>query len=139
GAGGRGLALFYVELRDADGRLRNIQINRLKDKLGTRKVPTAELTLDGTPAVPVAGLGDGVRNISSMLNVTRTWNAAGAIWGMRRAVALARDYAERRVQFGALLAEKPLHRDTLAGMEAEQAGAFLLAFRVVALLGRKEA
>jgi len=27
---------------DADGRLRNIEINRLKDKLGTRKVPTAD-------------------------------------------------------------------------------------------------
>ena len=43
--GGRGLALFYLETRDEHGRPRNIEINRLKDKLGTRKVPTAELTL----------------------------------------------------------------------------------------------
>src|SRR5829696_660536 len=50
GDGSRGLALFLVELRDANGRLRNIAVNRLKDKLGTRKVPTAELTLDGAPA-----------------------------------------------------------------------------------------
>ena len=48
--GGRGLALFYVELRDAAGRLNGIRVDRLKDKLGTRKVPTAELTLDGTRA-----------------------------------------------------------------------------------------
>lgn len=48
--GGRGLALFYVETRDEHGRPRNIEINRLKDKLGTRKVPTAELNLVGTPA-----------------------------------------------------------------------------------------
>jgi len=48
--GGRGLALFLVETRDEAGRLRDIQVNRLKDKLGTRKVPTAELTLEGTPA-----------------------------------------------------------------------------------------
>ena len=47
GDGSRGLALFLVELRDAAGRLRGIQVNRLKDQLGTRKVPTAELTLDG--------------------------------------------------------------------------------------------
>src|SRR6185436_16151984 len=39
--GGRGLALFYLETRDEQGRPRNIEINRLKDKLGTRKVPTA--------------------------------------------------------------------------------------------------
>jgi hypothetical protein len=138
GPGGKGLALFYVELRDRDGRLRNIEINRLKDKLGTRKVPTAELTLAGTPAVPVRGLDSGVRHIAPMLNVTRTWNAMGAIWGLRRAVALARDYAGRRRAFGALLADKPLHADTLAGMAAEAEGAFHLAFRAAELLGRIE-
>ncbi len=138
GPGGRGLALFYVELRDDGGRLRNIQINRLKDKLGTRKVPTAELTLDGTPAVPVRGLDSGVRHIAPMLNVTRTWNAMGAIWGLRRAVALCRDYATRRRAFGALLADKPLHVDTVAGMAAEQEAAFHLAFRAAELLGRLE-
>lgn len=139
GPGGKGLALFYVETRDAAGRLNGIQINRLKDKLGTRKVPTAELTLDGTLALPVAGLTDGIRNMAWMLNVTRTWNAVGAAWSMRRALALARDYAQRRVQFGAKLADKPLHMDTLAGLEAEFQAGFLLAFRAVELLGRMEA
>jgi acyl-CoA dehydrogenase len=138
GPGGRGLALFYLEMRDESGRLRGIQINRLKDKLGTRKVPTAELTLDGTPAVPVRGLDSGVRHIAPMLNVTRTWNAMGAIWGMRRAVALCRDYAGRRRAFGALLADKPLHVDTIAGMAAEQEAGFHLAFRAAELLGRIE-
>ncbi|MFP2961913.1 acyl-CoA dehydrogenase family protein [Myxococcus sp. 1LA] len=139
GPGGKGLALFYVETRDAAGKLNGIQINRLKDKLGTRKVPTAELTLDGTLAIPVAGLTDGIRNMAWMLNVTRTWNAVGSAWGMRRALALARDYAQRRVQFGAKLADKPLHVDTLAGLEAEFQAGFLLAFRAVELLGRMEA
>jgi alkylation response protein AidB-like acyl-CoA dehydrogenase len=55
GPGGSGLALFYVETRDAQGRLQGIRIERLKEKLGTRKVPTAELTLEGTPAELVAG------------------------------------------------------------------------------------
>jgi acyl-CoA dehydrogenase len=138
GPGGKGLALFYVETRGADGLLNGIQINRLKDKLGTRKVPTAELTLDGALAVPVAGLTDGIRNMAWMLNVTRTWNAMGCAWAMRRGMALAKDYAARRVQFGAKLAEKPLHVDTLAGMEAESHGAFLLAFRAAELLGKLE-
>jgi acyl-CoA dehydrogenase len=137
-AGGKGLALFYVEARDAAGRLNGIQINRLKDKLGTRKVPTAELTLDGTIATPVAGLADGIKNITPMLNVTRTWNAIGALAGMRRGIALARDYAKKRVQFGAPLADKPLHADTLAGLQAELEAAFVLTFRVVHLLGKLE-
>jgi alkylation response protein AidB-like acyl-CoA dehydrogenase len=138
GEGGRSLALFYLELRDADGRYNGILVNRLKDKLGTRKVPTAELTLDGAIAEPVAGLTDGIRNISSMLNVTRTWNAVTSASGMRRALALAGDYARRRRAFGAALADKPLHADTLAGLDAEFHGAFLLAFRAAELLGRRE-
>jgi alkylation response protein AidB-like acyl-CoA dehydrogenase len=136
--GGKGLALFYVETRDAQGRPNRILVNRLKDKLGTRKVPTAELTLDGTPAELVAGTGDGVRNVAPMLNVTRTWNAVAACALARRGLALARDYAGKRVAFGAPLAEKPLHADTLAGLEAEFQGALHFAFFVVELMGREE-
>ncbi len=139
GPGGKGLALFYVETRDAEGRLRGIRVDRLKDKLGTRKLPTAELTLDGAPAVPVAGLDNGVRSIAPMLNVTRTWNAVSAVALMRRGTALARDYARRRVAFGAPLAEQPLHVDTLAGLQAEFEGALHLTFRAVELLGAAEA
>lgn len=137
-AGGGGLALFYVETRDPRGNLNGITIQRLKDKLGTRKVPTAELSLEGTLAIPVAGLDGGTRNISSMLNITRTWNAVAAAWGARRAYALAKDYARRRFAFGANLIDKPLHIDTLAHMAANSDAIFHLAFRTVELLGRVE-
>jgi len=136
--GGRGLALFYLETRDERGRPRNIQINRLKDKLGTRKVPTAELTLDGTPAYLVHGTTDGVRNITPLLNITRLWNGISAVALMRRGLALASDYAGKRVAFGAPLSEKPLHRDTLATLEAEAQAAFQLAFYVAELTGQSE-
>lgn len=138
-AGGKGLALFYLETRDEQGRLNRIVVHRLKDKLGTRKVPTAELTLDGTPAELVAGTGDGVRNIAPMLNVTRTWNSVAACALARRGLALARDFAGKRVAFGAPLSEKPLHVDTLAGLEAEFQGALQLTFCVAGLMGREEA
>lgn len=137
--GGKGLALFYLETRGADGRLADIVVHQLKDKLGTRKVPTAELTLDGTPAWLVAGERDGVRRIAPMLNITRTWNAVSAVSYMRRGLALARDYARKRVAFGAPLAEQPLHVDTLAGLQAELEVGFHLAFDVVERLGRDEA
>lgn len=136
--GGSGLALFYVETRLEDGAMNGIRIHRLKQKLGTRMLPTAELSLEGTRAWPVQGTRDGIKNIAPMLNVTRTWNAVAAVAGMRRAVALACAYANVRVAFGSPLAKKSLHRDTLAGMEAESMGAFHLAFRVVALLGKEE-
>ena len=137
--GGRGLALFYIEMRDEHGRLRNIEVNRLKDKLGTRKVPTAELTLAGTPAELVMGTTDGVRNITPLLNITRLWNGISAVALMRRGLALAFDYARKRVAFGATLSEKALHMDTLAGLQAEFEAAFQLAFYVAELTGRSEA
>ncbi len=137
--GGKGLALFYIEVRDEKGKLNGISVNRLKDKLGTRKVPTAELTLDGAIAIPVMGLTDGVKNIAPMLNVTRTWNSVSCVTYMRRAIALARDYAAKRFAFGSMLSEKPLHRDTLDGMQAEFEAAFHLTFFMVNLLGRIEA
>lgn len=137
--GGQGLALFFVQTRDETGRLRNIRINRLKDKLGTRKVPTAELTLDGTPAESVMGTTDGIRRIAPMLNITRLWNGVSAVALMRRGLALARDYARKRVAFGAPLSDKPLHVDTLAGLQAEMEGALHLAFYVAELVGRDEA
>jgi len=137
--GGSGLALFYLELRGADGGMNGILVNRLKDKLGTRMVPTAELTLDGALATPVMGLRDGIKNISPMLTTTRTWNAVCAAAGMRRAMTLAADYAKKRVQFGAPLVDKPLHVDTLGWCVAESWGAFLLAYRAVELIGKEEA
>lgn len=134
----RSLSVFLVRLRDEDGLLRGIRVNRLKEKLGTRALPTAELTLDGTPAHLVGGIGQGVRKISTLFNITRVYNAIAAVAGMRRAVALASDYARRRVAFGKPLAEHPLHAATLAAMELEWRAGFHLAFHVVELLGRQE-
>ena len=136
--GGRGLSVFFIELRDQHGALRGIRVNRLKDKLGTRALPTAELTLDGTPALLVGGEGDGVRKIAALFNVTRVYNAIAAVGGMRRALALARDYAARRSAFGKRLADQPLHVETLADLDARVRACFFLTFQVVELLGLEE-
>ena len=96
------------------------------------------MTLDGTAAELVAGLSDGTRTIEPMLKITRAWNSVCAVAAMRHALDLAKDYAHRRRAFGAALAEQPLHRETLAELEAEAAGAFLLTFFVIELLGREE-
>jgi alkylation response protein AidB-like acyl-CoA dehydrogenase len=141
GAGGDAdaLALFMLETRDAHGAWNGIRIDRLKDKLGTRELPTAEIHLDGALATPVGELAHGVRMIAPMLNVTRTWNAVCALATMRRCLALAQDYAARRTAFGRVLIDQPLHRATLAGMQAEFEAAFQLVFFVAELLGRCEA
>ena len=132
------LSLFYVELRDRQGALNGIRINRLKDKLGTRALPTAELTLDNTRATLVGGAGHGIRKIAALFNITRIYNACCAVGYMRRALALAENYATKRIAFGKPLIEQPLHRETLATMNTEFSAAFHLVFHAIILLGKDE-
>jgi acyl-CoA dehydrogenase len=140
--GSGGLGLFLVERVDpASGRTQlgsTILVNRLKDKLGTRALPTAELTLAGAAATPVGGADGGLKKIAGMLNVTRLHNALSSAAGMRRGVELAGAYADARHAFGRRLADLPLHRATLADLAAEAEAAFALASRGMELLGRVE-
>ncbi len=139
--GSRGLGLFLVERVDPrSGRTQlgsTILVNRLKDKLGTRALPTAELTLAGAAATPVGGVEGGLKKIAGMLNVTRLHNAVSAAAGMRRGVELAVAYARVRQAFGRPLVDLPLHRATLADLAVAEA-AFALAARGMELMGRLE-
>jgi acyl-CoA dehydrogenase len=139
GPGGRGLAMFYLEVRDDHGRLNDLRVLRLKDKLGTRQMPTAELALEGTVAHLVGPPTGGTRNITPMLTITRLWNAVTAASGLRRGLALARDYSTRRVAFGRPLADQPLHQATLAWLRVQHEASLQLAFRTAELLGKEEA
>jgi acyl-CoA dehydrogenase len=139
GPGGRGLAMYYVEVRDERGELNDLRVLRLKEKLGTRQMPTAELALEGTAAHLVGPPTGGTRNITPMLTITRLWNSVIASSGLRRGLALARDYADRRVAFGHQLIDQPLHQATLAWLRVQHEASLQLAFRAVELLGKEEA
>lgn len=137
-AGSKGLSLFYLPLRKDNGQLNGIRINRLKDKLGTKALPTAELTLKNARAKLVGGPGHGVKKISSLFNITRIYNACCAVGYMRRGIALACDYAQKRKAFGQLLCDHPLHVETLANMQLVFEASFHLVFHAVELLGKDE-
>jgi acyl-CoA dehydrogenase len=139
GPGGRGLAMFYVEVRDEQGQLNGIRVLRLKDKLGTRQMPTAELALEGSVAHLVGSPSDGTRNITPMLTITRLWNSVIAASSLRRGLSLARDYATRRTAFGRVLIDQPLHQATLAWLRVQHEASLQLVFRAVHLRGRAEA
>jgi len=140
--GSRGLGLFLVERLDpltGQSQLGStVLVNRLKDKLGTRALPTAELELAGAVATPVGGVEAGLKKMAGMLNVTRVHNAVSAAAGMRRGAELAVAYARVRQAFGRRLEDLPLHRETLAELAVEAEAAFTLVVRAVELLGRLE-
>ena len=76
--------------------------------------------------------------ISTMLNITRYWNAASSSSAMAQATFWARDYATRRVAFGRPIIEHPAHRRVLEELEAISAAAFALVAELAQLLGRAE-
>ncbi|MEO3780097.1 acyl-CoA dehydrogenase family protein [Micromonospora sp. B11E3] len=150
GAGSRVLAPFLVPRYAADSPLAGadaapyapapgVTVHRLKDKLGTRALPTAEVGLREAYALP---LGDpavpGLVRAMTLVVVTRVHNAAAAAGGMRRGLAYARAYADARTVAGGRLADNPLHRATLGALAVDAAAAFALAGHAFALLGRVE-
>jgi alkylation response protein AidB-like acyl-CoA dehydrogenase len=150
GPGSRVLAPYLVPRYAADSPLAptgadpsapapGVTVHRLKDKLGTRALPTAEIGLRDAYALP---LGDptrpGLTRAMTLVVITRLHNAAAAASGMRRGLAYARAYAEVREVAGGPLIASPLHRATLGTLAVDAAGAFALAGHAFALLGRVE-
>jgi acyl-CoA dehydrogenase len=138
--GSRGLALFRVHRMLDDGRPNSIFVRRLKDKLGTRSLPTAELELQGALVHPVGDPleGGGVRKIATMLNITRIHNAIGSVGSMGRGLAWARAYAAVRDVFGSPLHSMPAHRVTLSEIAVDHAATLALVLRCCELTGRAE-
>ncbi|XP_068691635.1 acyl-CoA dehydrogenase family member 11-like [Montipora foliosa] len=136
--GTKGVTMFYLKTRNEYGMLNNIEVQKLKNKLGTRQLPTAELLLHGSQAHKVSQEGRGISCISDMLTITRFHNSISATGFMRRIMTLAQDYCLRRSVFGKLLIDHPLHMQTLARMEVETRAAFLLTMEVSRLLGKQE-
>ncbi|HEV2891216.1 MAG TPA: acyl-CoA dehydrogenase family protein [Frankiaceae bacterium] len=139
--GSKGLACFVVP-RYA-GRTRDtapgLYVHRLKDKLGTRGLPSAEVRLDGAEAWPVGDPSEpGLRRMLALVQVTRIHNAAAAAAGMRRGLVLARRFAETREAFGQRLFRQPLHREVLTWLAVDAEAAFAVTGLCFSLLGRYE-
>ena len=66
------MSMFFVRMRDPITRaLNGIEVMKMKNKLGTRQLPTAELLLDGCQAQLISEEGRGIASISNMLTITR--------------------------------------------------------------------
>ena len=130
-AGTRGLRTFLLFPRGNPG----VRIERLKEKLGVRSMPTGEVTLDDAPA---EDLGD-FRVMAEMMNLSRLYNAVAACAVIGRAIYEARWYVERRQAFGKPVIAHPLAEETLLDLEAEHLGALLMTFEAVDALRRADA
>ncbi|MDO8612622.1 MAG: acyl-CoA dehydrogenase family protein [Dehalococcoidia bacterium] len=138
----RGLALFLVPATRADGTPNSIRIKRIKDKLGTRSVPTAEVDFVDTEAYILSSPktdsseGRGFNRMMSMVNGSRLGVAAMGLGIARRCFLEASIYAAHREAFGRRLDGLPLVQETLLQMAVEVEAAAAVVFEASALAGR---
>lgn len=101
--GGKGIGLFLMPayLEDADWRRNGYTVDRLKDKLGTCELATAEMTFDGAVAYAVGPLEHGLSNLMRhVLSTSRFYCVQNAASTLRQAERIASAYTEFRTAFG---------------------------------------
>ncbi len=123
GPGTKGLGCFLVP-RTIAGVPNGFRIRRLKDKLGTRGLASAEIDFDNALAWPIGEIDEGFKvAVGELLNTSRWLNAIGSTGLMRRAVIEASSFARHRTAFGRPIGSFPLVREQLALMKVEEQAA----------------
>jgi alkylation response protein AidB-like acyl-CoA dehydrogenase len=125
--GTEGLSLFLLPQRESDPD-EGVYYRRLKDKLGTKSVPTGELELDSALAHPVGDLDAGFAQMTRMVNLERLANAAAAVGLMGRCLLEARTHAADREAFGRTLDDHPLMARDLVEMTVAHEAATAVTF-----------
>ncbi|TRM64050.1 acyl-CoA dehydrogenase/oxidase C-terminal [Schizophyllum amplum] len=140
GAGSRGPLALPCTARMPLLRDNNIFVHRLKNKFGTKTLPTAELSLEGAEGYRIGPENQGVKLITPVLNITRVWSAVHSASALRRCLAIATSYARvRKIQGGTqLLQDAPLHVSQLASINLTYRALTHFVFGVVSLLGKSE-
>ncbi|KAL1920420.1 uncharacterized protein VTP21DRAFT_797 [Calcarisporiella thermophila] len=136
--GSKGLSLFLAEVHRPDGSLNGVRIHRLKQKFGTKGLPTAELELKGMVGHMIGEQGRGVATISSLLNITRIYSGLSCVTAMRGSLAIAKEFAKIRTAFGRTIRDHPLHLTTLSNLDVTFRAACNFAFYAIELLGAVE-
>ncbi len=123
-----GLGLYLVPSHLDDGRPNHYRIRRLKDKLGTKGLPTGEIDLLGAEAVEIAPPPHGFKLMMEALEYSRVHNAVGSAGMQRRALREALAWAKSRRAFGHVLSDYPMVQDELLRLRVEFEAGALLAF-----------
>jgi acyl-CoA dehydrogenase len=118
-SGTKGLGLFLVPRRLDNGEPNGIYIRRLKDKLGTKSLATAEVDFKDAIAYQIGEPGRGFQHaMDFVINTSRLYNAVGSAGAARRAYLIAWTYANHRRAFGSAIKDFPLVQEALAEMRA---------------------
>ena len=132
--GTKGLSIFLIEKHLPDGSRNNINMIRLKDKLGVRSMASAECQLEGTQATLIGDEFQGFKIMTDMINLSRLYNAVAALSGARRALVEVFQFLRFRKSFGKFAIEHPLIREKLFELGSLHVANFYLTWRAIRAL-----
>ncbi|HSB11733.1 MAG TPA: acyl-CoA dehydrogenase family protein [Blastocatellia bacterium] len=134
-SGTAGVAVFLVPRVLPDGSLNRISFRRLKDKLGTRSLPTAEIDFNDATGWVIGDPADGFKTLMNyVINASRIHNAANACGMLHRAFLEARNYARQREAFGGAIIGYPLVQETLISLLERCWRYRVLTFKLIAMV-----
>jgi hypothetical protein len=137
--GTKGLGVFVVPRVLDDGSTNGFYLRRLKDKLGTRILASAELDFRDAVAYPIGPVDTGFKTtVELVLNTSRLMNAVSCAGIMRRAYLEAASYACMRRAFGNPIASYPMVQETVADIMSESYAATASSFVLARLLDQIE-
>ncbi|MEO0139486.1 MAG: acyl-CoA dehydrogenase family protein [candidate division WOR-3 bacterium] len=133
--GVKSLALFLLPKYRENGEI-NYFVRRLKDKIGTRSVPTGEVELRDSEAYLLGSEDVGIYLILEVLNISRVANSVGSVALMHRAIWEAYEFASKRFAFGKYVIDHPLMKRQIVDNYEKLKKAFALAFEAAKLLDK---
>ena len=126
--GTKGLSMFLIPATKPDGTRNHFTMRRLKEKLGTRALASAEIDYHDAYAIP---LGENFNfMLEKVIHHSRIALPTADIGLVTRAFQLSFDFAKTRHAFGKNIVQYPLVKENLAKVKcdvmAAQAGTFYL-------------
>ncbi len=117
--GSERVALFAVPAW-RDGKRNGYRIERLKEKLGTENLPTAEVMFDGALAFPLGPLDSGIATLlRHVISTSRFGCALGSAGYLTRVARELELYADFRETFGRSIRSYPVVAAEIAAIRAE--------------------
>ncbi|MDN3670659.1 acyl-CoA dehydrogenase family protein [Echinicola jeungdonensis] len=132
--GTKGLSIFLVERQKPDGTTNEMDVIRLKEKLGVRSMASAEILLTDTLGKRLGKEGEGFKIMTDMINLSRLWNAVIAISSYRRCLVEAYQFLSHRQTFGKKALEHALVRTKLEELIANYLADFYLTWKTIRTL-----
>ena len=125
-----GLACFFVPRWLEDGTKNQIQVQRLKEKVGNRSNSSSEVEFKNAWGIMIGEAGRGIPTIIEMANYTRLTCSVGSSAMLRQALVQCIAYTRQRQAFGKHLIDQPLMRAVLADLALESEAATQLSFHL---------